>query len=153
MKRFQKSAMGIGIILILASIFVVIGCRRHHSHEDMADKFISRLDRELDLDDTQMDVLETAKTDLLEKVNRIHGGHDDFKAEIKAQLEADTFNPEDLEIQIADKRAKMGELIQTALTRLAQLHATLSPEQKDKLIQLIEEHEGRFKKCGRFGHM
>ena len=66
---------------------------------------------------------------------------DAMKADILAQLEKEEMDADALK-QIADlHRARMDEFIDLGIDRLVEFHKTLTPEQKAKLVQKLEDCE------------
>jgi Spy/CpxP family protein refolding chaperone len=92
----------------------------------------------LDLSESQQDQLDEIKNELLAKAQGMHADKETMREELIAQLRSEEIDQELVKAKIVDHRAKMDEIVDLIVVRLAEFHKTLTPEQKEKLIAKIE---------------
>jgi Spy/CpxP family protein refolding chaperone len=99
----------------------------------------------LDLTDQQRAQLDGIKEEFVAKAEAMRADkkamHDAFMTELrKAEID-----PQRLKGLIAQKQEQLTEILDLAVTRLAEFHSTLTPEQKEKLVAKLayfhERHE------------
>jgi len=140
---------GLNILLVgmlISGVALFSGCRRN-SHGHKAEFIVDYISETLDLNDSQQAQLDEIKDELLAKAQGMHADKASMHAELVVQLRSDEIDQELVKAKIAEHRAKMDEIVDLVVVRLAEFHKTLTPEQKEKLIAKIE----RFKKwrgCG-----
>ena len=93
----------------------------------------------MDLTDQQQETLEEIKNEIMQKAKDMRAEHESMRENIVAQLKSDAINKEQLKADIAQHRVQMDGLIELAIDRLAEFHQTLTPEQKEKLVNKIEK--------------
>ena len=144
----KKRGVFATLILIPAiGIMVFSGCREK-THENMAARIIEEATEELGLNDGQVEHLNTIKEELVEKTREIREDHSSIKDAVIAQLKSDEIDQDKLVALITEHKAKMTETIPLFVSHLAEFHSTLTPEQKDKLVDHLEDMEsGRRKHC------
>jgi Spy/CpxP family protein refolding chaperone len=127
-------------VLIVAGLLTFTGCKRHGHHKG-AEFMIDYVSEVLDLTDAQRADLDQIKEEFMAKAEQMHADKDTMKADILAQLEKEEMDADALK-QIADlHRARMDEFIDLGIDRLVDFHKTLTPEQKAKLVQKLEDCE------------
>ena len=130
------------IVILLVGIAGFAGCRRpspHHKAEFMLD-YVSET---LDLNESQQEHLDQIKDELLEKGMQMRADKAAMHGELVAQLRSEEIDQERIKAMVAERRAKMDELIDLGIVRLAEFHKTLTAEQREKLVAKLES----FKKC------
>jgi Spy/CpxP family protein refolding chaperone len=111
---------------------------------------LKRFSRELKLTETQKEQLDRFKTELMIKAREVWVGYVNTMDEVGIQLRSDEFDQEHLKDVIAGKTAKRQELISLFITRLAEFHSTLTPEQRTKLVKKLEKMKKWRKRRCRF---
>ena len=61
--------------------------------------------------------------------------------ELKRQLSGNTIDTVRVKTLIAEHRAGMDDVIDLVVDRMAEFHATLLPEQREKLVSKLEKFE------------
>jgi len=125
----------IGMLVSGAALFS--GCRRH-SDGHKAEFIVDYISETLDLNDSQQAQLDQIKDELMEKAQLMHADKASMHAELVAQLRSAEIDQELVKAKIAEHRAKMDEIVDLIVIRLAEFHKTLTAEQKEKLIAKIE---------------
>ena len=125
----------IGMLISGGALFS--GCRRP-SHAHKAEFMVDYISETLDLNESQQAQLDQIKDELMTKAQQMHTDKESMHGELVAQLRSEEIDQERVKALIAEHRAKMDEIIDLAVVRLAEFHKTLTPEQKEKLIAKIE---------------
>ena len=131
---------GLYILLIgtlISGVALFSGCRRH-SHGHKAEFMVDYISETLDLNESQQAQLDQIKDELMAKAQGMHVDKESMREELVAQLRSEEIDQERVKAVIAEHRAKMDEIINLIVVRLAEFHKTLTPEQKEKLIAKIE---------------
>jgi Spy/CpxP family protein refolding chaperone len=132
-KVFYISVIG----LLVSGVAMLSGCRRH-SHAHKAEFLVDYISETLDLNESQQAQLEQIKDELMAKAQEMHADKASMHAELVTQLRSEEIDQVRVKALVAEHRAKMDEIIDLIVVRLAEFHKTLTPEQKEKLIAKIE---------------
>jgi Spy/CpxP family protein refolding chaperone len=133
-----KKGLTISIIaLLIAGVAGLSGCRRH-SHAHKAEFMVDYITETLDLTESQQEQLNRIKDELMEKAQQMHSNKESMHAELVAQLRSEEIDQALVKAKIAEHRARMDEIIDLIVVRLAEFHKTLTAEQKEKLIAKLE---------------
>lgn len=132
-KAFYISVIG----LLVSGVAMLSGCRRH-SHAHKAEFLVDYISETLDLNESQQAQLEQIKDELMAKAQEMHADKASMHAELVTQLRSEEIDQVRVKALVAEHRAKMDEIIDLIVVRLAEFHKTLTPEQKEKLIAKIE---------------
>ena len=125
------------IAVLLAGIVGFAGCRRH-SPQHKAEFMIDYVSETLDLNDSQKVHLDQIKDELLEKGVEMHADRAAMHSELVAQLRSEAIDQDRLKAMVAERRARMDELIDLGIVRLVEFHKTLTAEQREKLVAKLE---------------
>ncbi len=135
------------ILLCLTGILIIAGCARHQfyraSPEKKAEMIVKKITKELDLNEQQQTKLNQIKTDLLNKHTELHVTGGEFIDEIRSQISFSQIDQDKLNAIFKEKEDQFREMRTFAISKLAEFHAMLTPEQRGKLI----EHMDKFKNC------
>ena len=138
------------IILIgflVSAVLLFSGCRSH-SPDHKAEFMVDYISETLDLNDNQRAHLDGIKEEFLAKAKEMHARKEAMHAEFKTELLKEEIDQQRVKALIAQKREHMTEIIDLAVVRLAEFHATLTPEQKEKLVDKLEyfheKHKSRW---------
>ena len=125
---------------LVASLAFFSGCRRH-SHAHKAEFMVDYINETLDLNAGQQEQLNQIKDELMEKARQMHADKESIHEELVTQLRSEEIDKVRVKALVAEHRAKMDEIVDLLVDRLAEFHKTLTPEQKDKLVAKIETFE------------
>ncbi len=131
---------GLYILLIgmlISGVALFSGCRRN-SHGHKAEFMVDYISEALDLTESQQEQLDQIKAELMAKAQGMHADKESMHEEVVAQLRSEEIDQALVKAKIAEHRAKMDEIVDLVVARLAEFHKTLTPEQKEKLIAKIE---------------
>ena len=135
----------IGVIIATALLFS--GCRSD-SHQGKAEFMVDYVAETLDLTDPQRAQLDGIKEEFMARAEAMRTNkkavHDAFMTELrKAEID-----PQRLKGLVAQQQEQMAEILDLAVTRLAEFHRTLTPEQRQKLVAKLEyfheKHQDRW---------
>jgi Spy/CpxP family protein refolding chaperone len=133
-----KKGLYISVVaLLIAGVAGLSGCRRH-SHAHKAEFMVDYITETLDLTESQQEQLNRTKDELMGKARQMHTNKESMHEELVAQLRSEEIDQELVKAKIAEHRARMDDIIDLIVVRLAEFHKTLTPEQKEKLIAKIE---------------
>jgi protein CpxP len=134
------------LIIALLSMFMTTGfvaCKHGH-HSGGFDKFdleaaVNRIASRLDLDESQKADLEKITTEIAAKAKEMHGDRETHHMEMADLVRQETISRDTVDQMVADKIEKMQLMADFAADRLIAFHATLTPEQREKIAKHIEE--------------
>jgi len=133
-----KKGLYISLIgMLISGVALFSGCRRH-SHGHKAEFVVDYISETLDLNESQQAQLDQIKDELLAMAQGMHADKESMREELVAQLRSEEIDQERVKTLVAEHRAKMDEIVDLIVVRLAEFHKTLTPEQKEKLITKIE---------------
>ena len=136
-----RTIIVISIIAVLGlGSALFIGCR-HGGPQRGAAFMMDYLTEALDLNEAQQAKANAIKDEILARTTAMHADKKQMHDEIKAQLNSEEIDTERVKELVAQHRAEMDEVIDLAVDRIADFHRTLSPEQRDKLIEKLAKFE------------
>lgn len=110
-----------------------------------ADRLTAHLARQLDLTDEQRAKLDVMKTEVLDRVTRLHEDRAKVRGEVLALVRSDWISAKDVEGVIEQREAKWRELKPFVADILVDFHRMLTPEQRNTLAEKMESFHNR---CG-----
>ncbi|UCE51005.1 MAG: periplasmic heavy metal sensor [Desulfobacterales bacterium] len=129
------------IALIVSLVFGVglfSGCRPHGHHKG-AEFMVDYVTEVLDLNEAQQEQLNQIKVELMGKVNQMRANKAKFHDEIMAQLSSEEIDQARVKSMVAEHRAQMDEVIDLMIVQFSDFHRTLTPEQRTKLVNKVED--------------
>lgn len=139
-KKIVATLAGLGLVLGTTMLFA--GCH-HHSPEEVSERVVQKLSKELSLDQYQKDQLAAISAELVAKAKELHQNRGAIREKVKTQLLSDRIDTSVLKEIVRAKRADMDSLIDLSIDKVAAFHATLTPEQRTRLAALLEEWESK----------
>ena len=144
----RRKLMWVLMPAVMGGLILVAGCHRP-TPEKIASHIVEEVADELKLDAAQMQQLNAIKNELLVRIAEMKQTRESVHGEMLAELQKDTIDADRLKKIAATRQQEMHVLVDLAIDRLAAFHATLNPEQKKKLVQLIKDKQ-KSHKWGRF---
>lgn len=132
------AVLGLGSVLF-------VGCN-HRGHDRGAAFMLDYMAEALDLNEDQQAMASSYKDEIMAKVKSMHSEKKQMHDEIKTQLAGESIDKLRVKALVAEHRAGMDEVIDLVVDRVAEFHATLSPEQRAKLITKLEKFEKRHRR-------
>jgi uncharacterized membrane protein len=140
----------IAIISVLSSLVIFTGlaaCRHGHNAGGF-DQFdlqaaTNRIASRLDLSEFQKSELERILSEIAAKAKQLRADHQARHQELADLVRQEAIDPEVVDNRITERFDSMRELVDYAAERLIVFHATLTPEQREKAAEEIENHAAR----------
>ena len=140
MKSKYYGVLTIGLIVLLA--FGAAGCYRK-TPEQRAERVVRHLVSTLSLDAAQAAKLEKMKEEFLAQRPELQK----LRAESMADFKELMLGPEIDQSRLNGRREKVqahtGDMLQFLFTKFMELHDMLTPEQRGKLVAMMEKHAER----------
>lgn len=135
----RMRVLGFIPLLIIGLVFLG-GCKRP-SPEKIADHIVTELVSKLSLTPEQQAALNTTKVDVLAKMEQMKKGKDAHHDEVLAELQKDSLDQDKLKKMFAEHKTQRDDIAELLLDRFVKFHATLSAEQKTKLVEFLKEKD------------
>ncbi len=131
--------------IILATGLLFASCSRYDgSHSDFADKkfekVISYFTKKLDLNENQQALFANAANSLKELETTFHGSPT-IREEIYNEFRNNEINKKNLTIFVEDKVKDFNDRSNAVIDELTKFHDSLTPEQRDTYISIIEKYD------------
>lgn len=129
----------LGFFVLLIGSLTLGGCfhgKPHHKHGDMMFEYVAW---KLDLTEQQQVLLDDIRNEMKEIRKEHKAQRQQDKATIIGLIQADTLDTTAALSMLQQKQAIMNQYAPQVLQKVAALHATLTPEQKQTIIERINE--------------
>ena len=135
------------ILTTIFSFLLIAGvgaCRHGHSRGGF-DEFdleaaSNRIASRLDLSESQKTELKEIITDIATRAKEMRADRETHHRELANLVRQDTIAPATIDAMVTEKFDQMKDLVDLAAARLISFHASLTPEQREKIAAHIEEH-------------
>ncbi len=130
------------IILLIAGVFTFAGCSRHHERHSgghKTERVLSYAADKLDLNDSQRVQLKETLSSMEQSRQDMHDDGSLREAVVK-ELSNERIDTVRLEALVTEHMDRIEETIKGHLSEIAELHASLTPEQRERLVEVIEDH-------------
>ncbi len=133
------------IITIVLSFILIIGaaaCR--HGQRGVIDKFTleaasRRISYQLDLNEFQKVQLENIIAEVVNEAEKMRADHESRRQEVVNLVLQETIDRESVDRMVAERFDRIQTMIDLFADRLIDFHATLTPEQREKAAEQIQE--------------
>ena len=115
------------------------GCRHAHDPAQRAEWVTKKIASELDLNEAQKAKLELVKQEFLAQREKGKQEREEAFRTVLAQIRSKQLDTEKLQALFEQRHKRMGEAAPSVLKKLADFHASLSDEQKEKAAQKLEK--------------
>lgn len=140
----KKTAFLVTTLLLGGSLLLFGGCKHGQGDKEAHLDFVADyLDAVLDLDATQQAQLDEIKQELLTELQGLQASRKKMHPLIKEQLAGAQIDTAVVKRAIGEHRQQLDRIVDLAIDRLAAFHGTLTPEQRQKLIERLEKMEKR----------
>ncbi len=133
------------VSILLSGVWIISGCG-HRSHGERAEWMTEKIASKLELNEAQKKQLNSFKDELMDKKQQLRASRSTIEGELIAQLQSEKIDQEHLKEVIAKEEAKLDEMASTFVTQLTEFHDSLTPEQRIKLIEMVEKWKDHRKK-------
>lgn len=135
-------------LTLLLLLFGLTSCHkfRHLPPEERANKLVEYLKEELELTESQYKELQSIKERIINRHKETRKPPFWFNEKFLSQLENGTIDKEEIKKEVKDFHTKLLENRLKDIDEIYPFLISLSPEQRKKLVELIQEHKEHFKK-------
>lgn len=147
----KKGILTVLVFVISIGILVTTGCRK--PNQSKADYIINKIAGKLDLSDEQFEWLEGFKIDLKEEFHQVKQERETVRENLKNSFIAGVLTEEMLTESIANRCDLIIEKAPVFSKLLTEFHTNLTPKQRTKLVELLnefQEKKEKWKKTCRF---
>lgn len=127
-------------VLMALSALVVTGCYR--TPEQRAEHFVQHMAKELKLNDAQKAQLEKIKDEFLARRPEMATLREETVKEANELMRSAEIDKAKLDALTAKNQAQADDMIRFVSAKFTEIHDMLTPEQRDKLVTMIEKHMG-----------
>jgi uncharacterized membrane protein len=121
------------------------GCRHGHDPAQRADWIAKKIASELDLNDAQKAKLDLIKQEFLAQREKGKQEREEAFQTLLAQIRSKQLDTEKLQALIDRRHKHMEEVAPTVLKKIADFHASLSDEQKEKAARKFEKFHSHWR--------
>lgn len=132
---------------VIASMLGLTGCHHLRKPEKRADWIKDKITDELDLNDSQENLLDEIWSEFAQKHKELKPDHDKAKQEMIEALGRPELDVTAINRKIDEKIEIFRALSARFVDRMAEFHRTLNPEQREKLIAWVKKHHEKRRKC------
>jgi len=136
-------------VLIITLVGLMLGmgfvaCRHGH-HSGGFDEFdleaaINRIASRLDLTESQKTDLKAISSEIAAKAKEMHGDQEGRHQVLADLVRQETISRDTVDQMVEEKLDKIVEMTDFVADRMIAFHATLTPEQREKIAEHIEAH-------------
>lgn len=137
----MKKIVGL-LVMTVAILGVSVSCKNRTP--DQKAEFISkRVQKKLDLNKTQQEKFDVLKNKVLALYKAKDHNKEDFHKDVKKLIMQDKISEVEVKSLLDRKRNHIDQLLPEVLPELIDFHASLGPEQKEKLVAFVEKFAKR----------
>ncbi len=125
-------------VLMALSALIVTGCYR--SPEQRAEHIVKHMAAELKLNDTQKAQLEKIKDEFLARRPEMAKLRQESVKEANELMRSPEIDKARLNSLIEKNTAQLDDFVRFVFAKFTEIHDMLTPEQRDKLVTMIEKH-------------
>jgi Spy/CpxP family protein refolding chaperone len=145
-----KKSLYLALVSILLSVpWIISGCG-HRLHGERAEWMTEKIASKLELNEAQKQQLNSFKDELMDKKRELRASRSAVVRELIAQLQSEKIDQEHLKGVIEKEETKLDAMVSTFVTRLAEFHSSLTPEQRTQLVEMVQKWEDHKKKHDHF---
>lgn len=137
----KNMAMTLLVLMFGGGLLLFGGCRHGHDRGSHLDFAIDYLEEILDLNPGQKTQLDAIRQELLAQSETLRESRKKMHPLFKEQLGSERIDTAAVKEAIGEHRRQLDQMIELAIDRLTEFHATLSPEQRQKLVAKLEKME------------
>lgn len=141
-----KKGVYLAVVSILVSgVLMISGCE-YHSQGERAEMMTEQIASRLELYESQKEQLNGLKEELIDDRRQLRISGLTIEGKLIDQLHNEKIHQGQLKEVIAKERAKRDEMVSSVVIKLAAFHDSLSPKQRSKLIEMVEEWDSHRKR-------
>jgi Spy/CpxP family protein refolding chaperone len=133
----SKWPKALGIILTVGGLSLLAGC--HKSPEERITKISEKIADKLDFNEQQKVLLSDITTELKKDFAEEKAYKQSMQGEFKSMLLATDLDKAKIKETIKARQSRMDSKMDKYLDKVAALHKTLTPEQKNEILEKLEK--------------
>jgi Spy/CpxP family protein refolding chaperone len=136
-------------IVMLIFLALTVSCQGHgimKNREDMKEFIVFRLTKELNLTEAQQALVEKAMDEVHLKAKELHADQVQHYEEIKSLILAPGITENEINTMLDTRHTKMADIRDLVVKKIVEVHSTFSPEQKEKIVRILEKFKDRMPK-------
>ncbi len=137
--RSKKLKIVASLCLALMATGALGACQHRHNPEKFAERMTSKITSKLDLNDSQKAKLDEVKVAFLKSRSENKPDREKARAEIKSLITAEKLDTKRIKSLIEERRSGMEKNMDSVLAKVAEFHATLTAEQKQKAVEMMDK--------------
>src|SRR5581483_107689 len=134
--RYVLKTVVLGLALVIG--LSATACQ-HKTPEQRAEWMAKKITRELNLNDEQKTKLEAVKQEFLSVRSQMQGQHDAMFTEGLAQVRSERIEEAKMLQLFQQHQEQVTQLAPSVLSKIAEFHASLTPEQRVKAAEGLQE--------------
>lgn len=128
------------IVIVMAALAALVFTGCYRTPEQRAEHFVKRMASELKLNNAQTAQLEKIKDEFLAKRPEMVTMREETVKEANALMRSAEIDTARLNALIEKNQTQANEVIRFISAKFTELHDMLTPEQREKLVSMIEKH-------------
>ena len=142
----NNKLLSLFLLVVIAMLALVnAGCAR--TPEQRAQHLVKHISDELKLDENQQKQLERIKDEFMTKRSEMGKMREEIFEEMLSLMKDAQVDQKSTDSVVEKNQNRTNELIQFFFSKFAEFHAILTPEQREKVIALMEKHKQKKDKC------
>ena len=146
--RNHRVILTITIAALVTGVLAFAGCSRHRSPEERIAHKLDHVGYYLDLDEKQKARLQEVKGEILRAREELRNDHTVLFDELLAEIQNERLDQAKLVKLLERHHAQVMEVAPGVIAQVAELHASLTPEQKAKAVERLEWAREKMKSHG-----
>lgn len=134
----MKSKKIIIFVLTAISVLILTGC--FHTAEQRAEHMVKHLAAELKLNDNQTAQLEKIKDEFLTKRPEMTKMREETVKEANDLMRSAEIDKTRLDALVEKNQTQVNDMVWFVTAKFTEIHDMLTPEQREKLVVMIEKH-------------
>jgi len=134
-----KGKLSMLVMLTVLLTFVMAGCYKK-TPEQRAEDMVQHLVTNLDLNDVQKAKLEKIKDEMLARRPEMIALQEETVKEANALMRSPQVDQTKLNALLDKNQKRIDEYARFIAAKFTEIHDMLTPEQRDKLVALVEKH-------------
>lgn len=135
--KLSSSFKKVALMAIISSSAFAVGCK-HNSPEERIEKMSKRIASKLDFNEQQKSMLDQLAAEIKSDFAAEAPYRETLKEEFKKQVNATEIDQAKVVQLIRERKARMDARLEKYVAKVAEIHKTLTPEQKAEILSKFE---------------
>ncbi len=130
------------VVPVIAATLFLSGCAHRYNEERRTEWAVDRIAETLDLSADQQTELTSIKDELLSGEQTFEGMQTELYEAFMVQAKSDTIDRKSLNRLFEEKEQQFRDARGFFIAKFADLHSLLTPEQREKMVEMFGKHGG-----------